>query len=245
MGNKGPTRHLKRHQSPSLWPIPRKTGKWAIRTSPGPHKLETSIPITILLRNELGYAETAKEAKIIVKEGKVLVDGRIRWDEKFPLGLMDVLSLPLLGEHYRVLPDHGGKLRLLKIDEVEANRKLCKITGKSTIKGGNIQLNLHDGKNLSIQAEADRYNVDDVLVISLPEKEIQDHIEFKEMQQAIIIGGKSQGAQGLIIGLGPEPGWKKTATLRTPDGEDIRTLADYVFVVGTNTPVIKLNEGEE
>ena len=245
MGNKGPTRHLKRHQSPNLWPIPRKTGKWAIRTSPGPHKLENSIPITILLRNELGYAETAKEAKIIVKEAKVLVDGKIRWDEKFPLGLMDVLSLPLLGEHYRVLPDHGGKLKLLRIDEGEAKRKLCKITGKSTLKGGNTQLNLHDGKNLFIEAEQDRYNVDDVIVISLPEKEIQDHIEFKEMQQAIIIGGKSQGAQGLLIGFGPEPGWKKTATLRTPEGEDIRTLADYVFVVGTNTPVIKLNEGEE
>jgi small subunit ribosomal protein S4e len=244
MGNKGPTRHLKRHQSPPLWPIPRKTGKWVIRTSPGPHRLETSIPLTLILRNELGYAETAKEAKIIVKAGKVLVDGRIRKDEKFPVGLMDVISLPSSGENYRILPDHGGKLKLLKINDDEAKRKLCKITGKTTVKGGAIQLNLHDGKNLHISTEQYNYNVNDVLAITLPEKEIKDHIEFKEMHQAIIIGGKSQGIEGLLIGFGPEPGWKKTATVRTSEGEDVRTLSDYVFVVGTDSPVIKLDEDE-
>ena len=44
--------------------------------------------------------------------------------------------------------------------------------------------------------------------------------------------------------MGPEPGWKKTATIRTPEGNDIRTLANYLFVVGSNEPVIKLEEDE-
>jgi ribosomal protein S4E len=64
------------------------------------------------------------------------------------------------------------------------------------------------------------------------------------MQQVIITGGRSQGAKGILIGFGSEPGWKKTATIRTPKGEDIRTLSKYVFVVGTNFPLIDLGEKE-
>jgi small subunit ribosomal protein S4e len=244
VGNKGPTRHLKRHQSPNFWPIHRKTGKWAIRTSSGPHTLNGSIPLTVLLRNELKYAKTAKEAKIIIKNGKVLVDGKKRLNERFPVGLMDVVSLPSSGEIYRVLPEQGGRLKLLAIPEEESKTKLCSITGKTTQRGGKVQLNLHDGKNLVITSEQDNYNVHDVLEITLPEKEIREHIEFKEMQQALIIGGRSQGAQGILIGFGPEPGWKKTATIRTSEGDDIRTLAKYVFVVGSNKSIRKLSEEE-
>ena len=43
-----------------------------------------------------------------------------------------------------------------------------------------------------------------------------------------------------LIDLGSEPGKKKTATIRTPDNDDIRTLASYVFAVGTETPMISL-----
>jgi ribosomal protein S4E len=49
----------------------------------------------------------------------------------------------------------------------------------------------------------------------------------------------------MIIGLGPEPGWKKTCTIRTPEGEDIRTLSGYVFVVGSKQPMITLDAGVE
>jgi len=64
------------------------------------------------------------------------------------------------------------------------------------------------------------------------------------MMQSIITGGRSQGKRGMIIGFGPEPGWKKTATIRTPEGDDIRTLAQYVFVVGQNEPILTLDEAE-
>ncbi len=44
-------------------------------------------------------------------------------------------------------------------------------------------------------------------------------------------------ATGLI---GQEPGKKRTATIRTPENDDVRTLASYVFAVGTETPIISL-----
>jgi small subunit ribosomal protein S4e len=245
MGNKGPTKHLKRHMSPAFWPIHRKGGKWAVRPSSGPHSLKTSIPTKVLLRDQLKYATTAREAKSLIKNGKMLIDGKVRKDDRFPVGLMDVIHIPDTKEYFRVLPDHGGKLRYLAITTEEAQFKLCRIIGKTSLKASKTQLNLHDGSNVIVNIEADKYKVKDVLKIKVPEKEILDHIEFKEMQQVIITGGRSQGAQGVLIKVGPEPGWKRTATIRTVEGDDIRTLSNYLFVVGVNEPVIKLNAGEE
>ncbi len=245
MGNKGPTKHLKRHMSPAFWPIHRKGGKWAVRPSSGPHSLKTSIPTKVLLRDQFKYATTAREAKSLIKNGKMLIDGKVRKDDRFPVGLMDVIHIPDTKEYFRVLPDHGGKLRYLAITAEEAQFKLCRIIGKTSLKAGKTQLNLHDGSNVIVNTEADKYKVKDVLKIKVPEKEILDHIEFKEMQQVIITGGRSQGAQGVLIKVGPEPGWKRTATIRTVEGDDIRTLSNYLFVVGVNEPVIKLNAGEE
>jgi small subunit ribosomal protein S4e len=245
MGKKGPSRHLKRPPSPSFWSVHRKSGAWSMRTSSGPHSLYTSMPVGVVLRDELKYAKSAKEAKFLIKQGKLIVDGKTRLDEKFPVGLMDVISIPDSKEFFRVLPDHGGKLKLLPITEDDAKYKLVRITGKMTQPEGKTQLNLHDGYNVVVSAEDDSYKVNDVLKIRVPEKEIVDHIEFKEMQQSIVTGGRSQGAQGMIIGLGPELGWKKTCTIKTAEGEDIMTLARYVFAVGSKEPVIALQGGKE
>ncbi|MCJ7731384.1 30S ribosomal protein S4e [Candidatus Bathyarchaeota archaeon] len=245
MGNKGPTKHLKRHQSPSHWPIHRKAGAWTIRTKPGPHSMDNSIPTTIIMRDQLNYATTASESKKLLTQGKLFVDGKPRYKKAFPVGLMDVLHIPDTKEYFRVLPDRGGKLKLQTITPDEAQFKLYRIIDKTSQKGGKTQLNLHDGSNVVIGTEKDQYKVNDVLKIKIPEKEIQDYIDFKEMQQVIVTGGRSQGARGTLLGLGPEPGWKKTATIRTPEGDDIRTLAQYIFVVGSNESMIKLDDVEE
>lgn len=243
MGRKGPTRHLKRHKSPSFWPISRKHNTWSMRTSTGPHTLNTSMPSAVILRDALRYAATAKEAKRLIKEGKLHVDGKPRLDEKYPVGLMDVVSLPDANENYRVLPGRRGKMVFHPVPEEEVSFKLCRIKDKKTQRGGRTQLNLHDGSNVVIPTEEDEYKVNDVLKVKVPEKEIQDKISFGQMKQAIITGGRSQGETGMIIGVGPEPGLKRTATIRTQGGEDIRTLAKYVFVVGNEEPVISLPGG--
>jgi small subunit ribosomal protein S4e len=203
------------------------------------------MPTTIILRDQLKYAKSASEAKTILTNRKLLIDGKPRIKSTFPVGLMDVLHIPDSGEFLRILPDHGGKLKFQSISPDEAQFKLYRIIGKASQKAGKTQLNLHDGSNIVVSNERDQYKVNDVLKIKIPEKEIQDHIEFKEMQQVIITGGRSQGVRGTLISLGPEPGWKKTATIRTLEGDDFRTLAKYIFVVGSNEPIIKLEDDVE
>jgi len=245
MGKKGPPKHLKRHMSPAFWPIHRKEAVWAVRTSPGPHGAKVSTPLLVLLRDTLKYAQTAKEARMLIKEGKVVVDGKVRRSEKYPTGLMDVVWLPNANETYRVMPKHGGRFILHSINREEAEYKLCRIIGKTTTDGGKIQLNLHDSRNIQLENDGSQYAVNDILKIKLPEQEILEKIDFKPGAKAIITGGISQGTSGIIIGLGSEPGKKRTATVRTDKDEDVRTLASYVFAVGTEIPIISLPSADD
>jgi small subunit ribosomal protein S4e len=238
MGKKGPTRHMKRQMSPTFWPIHRKEAVWSVKPSPGPHPSKLSTPLTVVLRDFLGMAETAKEAKRSINEGKVKVDGKIRKNERYSIGLMDVLELPDSDQSFRVLPEHGGRFILHPISKAETEYKLCRIVGKTTIRGGKTQLNLHDGRSVLI--EDGSYAVGDIVKLDVVEQEILDHIDFKPGVRVIITGGRSQGQFGILLELGPEPGKKRTATIRTPENNDVRTLASYVFAVGTETPLISL-----
>jgi small subunit ribosomal protein S4e len=65
------------------------------------------------------------------KEGLIKVDNKIRRDPRFPLGIMDVVSIEKTGEHFRLLFDVKGRYQAHKIDEKEASFKLCKVIRKA------------------------------------------------------------------------------------------------------------------
>ena len=234
---------MKRAMSPTFWPIHRKEYTWAVKPNPGAHGTKVSTPLLVLVRDFLGYAETAKEARRLVNEGKVVVDGKERTDSRYPVGLMDVVDVPDAEQSYRILPRHGGRFVLHPISKAESEYKLCRITGKTTVNKGVTQLNLHDGRNILLKG-GESYAVNDIVRLEVPGQEITDHIEFKPGIRVIITGGRSQGTKGILIGLGTEPGVKRTATVRTEANEDVRTLSKYVFGVGTDAPIISLPEGE-
>ena len=234
---------MKRAMSPTFWPIHRKEYTWAVKPNPGAHGTKVSTPLLVLVRDFLGYAETAKEARRLVNEGKVVVDGKERTDSRYPVGLMDVVDVPDAEQSYRILPRHGGRFVLHPISKAESEYKLCRITGKTTVNKGVTQLNLHDGRNILLKG-GESYAVNDIVRLEVPGQEITDHIEFKPGIRVIITGGRSQGTKGILIGLGTEPGTKRTATVRTEANEDVRTLSKYVFGVGTDAPIISLPEGE-
>jgi len=248
MGKKGGSLHLKREASPAFWPIHRKEFTWAVRPKPGPHPISRCIPLVIIVREILGFAKTRKEAKKIISQGKLLVDGRVRRDDRYPAGLMDVISIPELGVNYRILPSEKG-LGLYQIDEKEARFKLCRIEDKTTIRGGHIQLNLHDGRNIVVRVEdptspgEDKYQTLDTLVISLPDQEVLEHLRMEKGMSAILIDGKNMGKHGLISSIEEQPGRKRRRFLVNIEGEGGRTyqsILDYAFVVGDEKPRVSL-----
>lgn len=192
----------------------------------------------------LNYAENAREAKKIIKEGKIMVDGRVIKDHKFPVGLMDVVHIPLVSEYYRMVPVKGRGLRLVSIDEEEANFKLGMVVKKMHVNGGDIQLTLHDGRNIRFKKDSEEalsYKTHDTLKITIPDQVVLERLEMREGMYGLIVQGTKQGSHGIIekIDLGPGYPSKPTVTILT-DGERVVTLRDYAMVIGDDRPWVKL-----
>jgi small subunit ribosomal protein S4e len=85
--------------------------------------------MAILLRQRLKYALSYNEVTKIVKdkEGLIKVDNKIRRDPKFPLGIMDVVSIEKTNQHYRIMYDVKGRFMPHKIDAKESSLKLCRV----------------------------------------------------------------------------------------------------------------------
>lgn len=250
MGKKGRSTGLKRKPAPRFWPIHRKEYVWVVRPSPGPHSLKNCLPLTIILRDILGLVKTKKEAKTVISQGKVYVDGKVRREDNFPVGSMDVISIPEVAKRFRALPSSKG-LILHPIDKDEANFKLCRIENKTVVKNGHIQLNLHDGSNVSVKVEdpkipqEDVYEALDTLKISLPERQILEHSKLKQNGFAIITGGKNIGKYGRIIEIERAKGKKRRNALVTLDdekGNRYQTILNLVFTTGETQPLVSLRE---
>ena len=115
---------MKRLNAPRALNLHRKERKWTVRSSPGPHPLETSIPLGLIVRDYLGLVDTLHEAKKVISEGEFLVDGVKRKNHKFPCGLMDVVSIPKMKKDYRVLFNNKGKLTLVETASKDATWKI-------------------------------------------------------------------------------------------------------------------------
>merc|ERR1719281_1115365 len=60
----------------------------------------------------------------------IKVDGKIRRDPRFPLGMMDVVTIEKTNENFRILLDTKGRFLPHRIDHKEAGFKLCKVIRK-------------------------------------------------------------------------------------------------------------------
>src|SRR4030043_1046777 len=133
MGGKGNTRYLKRLAAPKLIHIQRKIGKFFTKARAGPHNKEESLPLLHIVRDILNLGANAREARKIIKQGDVIVDGVPRTDHKFPVGIMDVIKIPKMDKHYRILPVEGKGFYPVEIPKKEADFKLVRIENKSTV----------------------------------------------------------------------------------------------------------------
>ena len=246
MARHGGMKTLKRLNTPKYMQIKRKHGKFFIKPSPGPHPSRFCLPLLHIVRDLLEIVNTHREAKKLINLGYIQVDGKIVRDKAYPVGLMDVLSIEKMNKYYRILPDAQHGLILHEIPEEESTYKLCRITNKSTTKGGHIQLHLHDGRNILIRVKdpkkpkEDKYKRMDVLKISLPEQEIQKVLKFKEGNIAIIMSGKNIGQVGKIINVLKRFGPKASTVSIQHDSDHTETLYDYTFIIGEDQSEINL-----
>jgi len=229
MGKRGGSKHMKRIAAPTAVPVhDKKEFVWMSRPMPGPHPKERSIPLGVLLRDVLKMVKTAKEAKKVLSGRLVMVDGKARVEEKFPVGLMDVVSIPKSGKHFRIVVDRKGRLVPLEIKDEEASTKLAKVTRKHTVPGGKTNLTLHDGRNML----ADNHIlVGDSIALSLPDGKLSKHLKREKDCSCLVMEGKHAGTLVKLKEIIERRGGKPNEALVASDSGEFVTVAGYLVVV--------------
>jgi small subunit ribosomal protein S4e len=229
MGKRGAPKHMKRIVVPTAVPIHDKKGsEWMIKAHPGPHPREMAIPLGVLLRDVLKVARTGREVHRILTNRLVRVDGSVRVEEKFPVGLMDVISFPESKKHYRLLLDSKGRLEPSEIKDAESASKTGKVVKKHTIRKGKINVTLHDGRNLVTD---NHVKVGDSVVVSLPKVELKTHLKREKGSKCLIVEGKHAGSIVSLKEIIQRKGGKPSEALVAKGNDEFITVANYLFVV--------------
>ena len=222
--------HMKRLTMPRSWPLPRKSSVWIQKPNPCGHPLDLCMPMGVILRDVLGVAQNRREAKKILHSKLVKVDGAIETDIGRGVGLMDLLTVGDVS--YKCVLDTNGKLRYRTIPAKEALTKICRVMGKTTIKGAKTQVHLHDGRNLLFN-ENPEYKTGDSLVISLPDQEVKSYHKFEEGSIAYLTGGNHIGELATVRGQDI----KRSSKANEVQFDDFGTISDYVFIISDESDI--------
>jgi len=227
--------HLKRLVAPRSWNIARKERTWTTKPMPGKHSLEGALPISTILRDYLKVCDNNREAKIILHNRDVFVDQRVVNKPKYPVGLMDIISIPKIKLHVRAMLDKHGRIEFVPIKAADSKWKLARVENKRNIKGGHTQINLHDGTNI---LSKEKVKTGDVLQLSLPDLKVKKVLKFKKGAQSLIIGGAHVGSISTIVGEETTRSTKPNLVMY----ENFQTIRPYSFIVGEKKAMISLPE---
>lgn len=227
---RGIKKHMKRMATPAHWMLDKLTGVWAPKPSAGPHKQRECLPLIILLRNRLKYALNFKEAKTIMVQRLVKVDGKIRTDHTYPAGFMDVVTLDKTKEHFRMLYDTKGRFAVVKISKEEANYKLCRVKHVEKGSKGVNHVITHDGRTVRFPDPETKTN--DTIRLNLASGQIEDFVKFEAGNVCMITGGNNVGRVGILGHREKHPGSFEIAHLKDSEGHHFATRLQNVMVIG-------------
>jgi len=225
-------KHLSRLAMPKTWKIKRKGIKYVTRPLPGAHSFKQGLPLSVLLRDVLKLARTTKEAKNILHNQEVLIDGTRVKENKHIVGFMDIITVPKIKKSFRIIFSKKGKLVALEIKPDEAKFKPCKLVGKKIVRKGKMQLNLYDGKN--ILADKKEAKVGDTIVLEIPSKKVKDVLKLEKGSTVYLTGGKHIGEIGIVDNI------KEDVLIYKRDKDTYETSKRYAFVIGKDKPIIKI-----
>ena len=227
----------KRSVAPKFWSIPRKMKTFTVTTSSGPHSKDLSLPIAVVLRDSLHLVKNYGEAEMAVKEGKILVDGVVRTNPRFPTGLMDVVDIPSIGKSYRLIPKNGLPLIPVEIPADQKSLKLCKIMQKKTITGGRIQYGLHDGRHILAEDETG-LKPGDVCLIEIPGQKIVRAFRTRKGMSTIVTIGERAGLIGEIVEIRVGTSVRKPTAVVLFGSSEVEVPTNHLFTLGEDKPVI-------
>ncbi|KAI5192472.1 small subunit ribosomal protein S4e [Nematocida minor] len=226
----GPRKHLKRLNAPKSWILDKLGGTFAPRPRCGPHKLRESLPLCLIVRRKLSFAQNNKEVSHILQNRLVKVDGKVRRDQKYPAGVMDVISFPKIHENYRLLYNVNKKFCLQPITEEEAKFKICKVLTKR-LEGKSI-LTLHTNDGRTIKYADPSIKIGDSIKLNLETQEMEEFYHLEVGKTAYTFRGKNLGCVGIIREIKTHMGGFSMSILEDLNGRTFITRTDNLIVIG-------------
>lgn len=222
---------------PTAWPVKRKNIAFISKPNPGSHKLDYSVSLLLLLRDVLGYAQNAKEARYIVNNQTVNVNGKKATSIKKPLGLFDVVEFPLIEKRFVILFDEFGKIKLVNKKD---NNLILKVVGKKHAKGKKYQLNAMNGYNLYVDEKTfKKISVGDSVSYDPVKKKVLSTIPLDKKSFVYIFNGKYRGQFGQVEDFVHFSGLAKDTADIIIDGVSQKTLKEYCYPVTLKEEEVK------
>ena len=194
--------------------------------------------MSILLKNRLKYALNATEVYKIVKdkEGLIKIDHKIRREPHYPCGFMDVVTIEKTGENFRLLFDIKGRYQAHKIDNNEANFKLCKVI-KTAVGPNKIPyIVTHDGRTIRYPHPNIKNN--DSIKLNLETGEIEQFLKYEQGATVMISGGQNIGRVGVISHVSKHDANFDIVHIRDARGKTFATRVTNVFVIGQDKKTV-------
>ncbi len=187
---------------------------------------------------------TGREANTIVqdKEAGIKVDNKVRRDIKFPVGIMDVLTIAKTNESYRMLYDVKGRFTLVKVKEAEAKTKLLKVKSKAVGPNKIPYIVTHDGR--TIRFPHPEINENDTIKFDLEKNQIIEWYTNEPGHLAFITGGNNVGRVAQVLHVERHLGGFDIVHLKDANGKTFSTRKGNCFIIGNKKPSITLPEGD-
>lgn len=194
--------------------------------------------MSILLKNRLKYALNATEVYKIVKdkEGLIKIDHKIRREPHYPCGFMDVVTIEKTGENFRLLFDIKGRYQAHKIDNNEANFKLCKVI-KTAVGPNKIPyIVTHDGR--TIRYPHPNIKTYDTIKLNLETGEIEQFLKYEQGATVMVSGGQNIGRVGTISHVSKHDANFDIVHIRDARGKTFATRVTNVFIIGQDKKTV-------
>ena len=231
------SKKLKRQMAPQFWGITRKDKRFVLTVKPGPHKKNYAVPTAVLLRDMLSIVTSLREAKAAIYAGRVKIDGVVRKSLHHAIGLMDVIELADVSDIYRLVPTEDKLLKPIKINESEKSKKLVRVTSKTTISKGKLQVGFHDGRSIISDTKV---SVGDTCLMQIPDQKILEVIKLETGCQGLVTRGNNAGQIGKIETIEEGTFILPKRVILALGERKIEIPADIIMPIGKEEPIIQL-----
>lgn len=196
-------------------PIKRKGTKYVARAL---SHVQNSVPVVIAVRDMLKLAHTAREVKKMINEKMIKINGKPVKDYRDSICLFNFLEAD---KKYRLTLLRTGKFAFKELNKIED--RLFKVIGKTLVRKGKIQLNLHDGANVL----TDKKTIATGDSIYLDEKgKIIGHVPLEKGREVFVVRGKHIGLMGVV-----ESGNNNEIKVKLEDGGTANLNKDVLFAL--------------